>query len=132
MDRGHLVVLHASPPPDDSKTSLLITLNQLFKLSPTEGRALVELMTQVRQPDGPARRHVPRWHPGVGGTAIIDVIINRLRGKLASHDIEISTVRGLGFKLAEGAHDKIDRLLAEYNAEPSTVPFPDLTPDDCA
>jgi DNA-binding winged helix-turn-helix (wHTH) protein len=115
--RGHLVIVRTSPPPDNARTPLLLTLNQIFQLSPAEGRALVALMEHG---------HVSRQaiHAAMSGdgnpvskTKIIDVVVSRMRRKLAPHGLAIVTIYGLGFKLGEGAHDRIRRLLAEHNPE---------------
>jgi hypothetical protein len=62
--------------------------------------------------------HAAMAHDGTPVSKIktIDVILGRMREKLKPHGIEINTVYGLGFRLAEGAHDKINRLLAEHDA----------------
>jgi hypothetical protein len=46
---------------------------------------------------------------------VIDVIIYNMRRKLAPHDLKIVAVHGLGFKLAEGARERIRKLLVEYD-----------------
>src|SRR5262249_25099731 len=117
MRRGHLVVLRTSPPSHvDARTPLLLAINQLFQLSPAEGRALVELL-EHKQVSRQAL-HVAMSAAGtpVSRIKIIDVVVSRMRRKLAPHGIEIVTVHGLGFGLAEGARDKIHQQLAEYDS----------------
>jgi hypothetical protein len=53
----------------------------------------------------------------VTGNKIIDVVISRLRRKLAPHSIKIATIWGLGFRLAEDSRDRIRKLLAAYGAD---------------
>jgi DNA-binding response OmpR family regulator len=121
MDRGHLVVVRASPPPHvDPRTPLLLALNQIFQLSPAESRALVELM-EHKQVSREAM-HAAMAHDGNPTSQIktIDVVVSRMRRKLVPHSIAIVTVHGLGFRLAEGAHDRIRKLLAKY--DPGLVP----------
>src|SRR5262245_34092724 len=93
MSQGRLVILRTTPAsPNDPRTPLLIALNQLFKLTLAEGRALVELMEHgyvsrealhtATSPDG---------NP-VSKIKVIDVIICTLRRKLNGHGIKIVTV----------------------------------------
>jgi len=113
--RGHLVIVHTSPPPDDARSPLLLALNQLFGLSPAEGRALIELMDHQHVSRQAIHAAISRDGNPVSKTKIIDVIISRIRRKLAPHDIAIITIYGLGFKLGDGAHDRIRKLLTEHN-----------------
>lgn len=118
MSRGHVVVLRASPPSHvDPRTPLLLALNHLFGLSPAESRALVELLGH--QQVSRQAMHVAASADGtpVSRINVIDVIVYNMRRKLAPHDLKIVTVHGLGFKLVEGARDKIYKLLAKHNPE---------------
>jgi DNA-binding phage protein len=130
MDRGHLIVLHTAPSHDDAKTLRLIALNQLFKLSPAQGRALVQLMEQKQVTR--AELHRAMAHDGNPTSQIktIDVILSKMRAKLRPYGVEITTVHGLGFRLAEDARDKIHKLLAEHGAEIITPAEPAAAPSD--
>src|SRR5262245_40323542 len=109
--RGHLVILRASPPSHvDAKAPLLIALNRLFGLSPAEGRALAELMEH--QHVSRQALHAAMAHDGTPVSQIktVDVIVCKLRRKLAPHHIEIVTIWGLGFRLADGGYERIRKL----------------------
>jgi hypothetical protein len=121
-EQGHLVILRTSPPSHvDVRTPLLMALNWLFNLSPAEGRALIELMQY-----GQVSREALHVAMSPDGTAVsniktIDVVVSRMRRKLASHGIKIVTVWGLGFKLAEGARNRIHQQLVGQGL----IPEPD-------
>jgi hypothetical protein len=114
--RGHLVILHATPPPQaDVKTPALLAFSQLLGMSPAEGRGLLELMK-----NGQVSReamHAAMTHNGTPttGRKIVDVVISRMRKKLRPLNVEIATVYGLGFRLGDGAREKIRRLLAKHD-----------------
>jgi DNA-binding response OmpR family regulator len=116
MSRGHVVVLRTSPPTHvDARTPLLIALNQIFQLLPAESRVLVELMEHGRA--SREALHValsPDGNP-VSKIKVVDVVVCKLRGKLAPHGIEIATVWRLGYALDSKARDKIRKLLAKHD-----------------
>jgi DNA-binding response OmpR family regulator len=116
ISRGHVVVLHTSSPSHvDARTPLLLALNHLFGLSPAESRALVKLMGHKQVSRQAMHAAMSPDGSPVSKIKTIDVVISQMRRKLAPHGLAIVTVHGLGFKLAEGAHDRIRRLLAEHN-----------------
>jgi hypothetical protein len=118
MSRGHVVVLRTSPPSHvDPRTPLLLALNHLFGLSPAESRGLVELLGHQQVSRQAMHVAVSADGTPVSRINVIDVIIYNMRRKLAPHDLKIVAVHGLGFKLAEGARDRIRRLLAEHSPE---------------
>jgi hypothetical protein len=113
--RGQLVVVRTAPPPADARTPALLACSQLFGMSPGEGRALLELVKQ-----GQASRetmHTAMSHDGKATSTrkTVDVVVSRMRRKLAPYGLEIVTVHGLGFKFGDGARDRIRRLIAEYD-----------------
>ena len=50
------------------------------------------------------------------------VVIHRLRRKLTPHGIEIVTIWGHGYRLAEGGRDRAHKLLTEHDAESMSAP----------
>jgi hypothetical protein len=113
---GQLVVIRASPPSHvDVRTPLLCALGHLFGLTPAESRALVELMRHqhvsrkalhiASSPDGNPKSSIK----------VLDVIVHKVRKKLAPHDIKIVNIYGRGFGLADGAHERIRRLVAKHD-----------------
>jgi DNA-binding winged helix-turn-helix (wHTH) protein len=128
--RGHLVILQTAPPPDDARTRRLLTLNRLFGLTRAESRVFVEMLEN---------NHISRetlgaavFHDGgpIPKSKTLDVHISNLRAKLKPFGVELVTIRRLGFRLAEGAHDKINRLLAEHRAGSMTPAEPAAPPPD--
>src|SRR5262245_30584003 len=120
--RGHLVIVRASPPPQvDTRTPLIMALNRLFGLTPTESRALIALL-ENKQVSREAL-HTATSHDGnpVSKIKTIDVSICKLRKKLTRHGIEVDTIYGLGFKLAEGARDRIYQQLADAGFDPASL-----------
>jgi hypothetical protein len=104
----------------DSESTLVATCCLLFKLTHAESLALVKLLESKH-----ASREALRGANSnpLSGSKGVDVIIHRLRGKLAPYDIEIVTVRGQGFGLTATARDKLRKLLADYDAgAPTTSP----------
>jgi Transcriptional regulatory protein, C terminal len=108
--RGHLVIVRAAPPSHvDPQTPLFVACNRAFGLTAAEARAFIELV---------GHPHVSRaaLHTAIGGEGKIkgvDVVICRLRKKLGPHGIEIVTVWGQGFRLVDGARDRIRKILAD-------------------
>ena len=114
--RGQLVIIRAEPPHDDTKMRRLLTLNRLFGLTRTESLVFAEMLEN---------NHISRETLGAtvaydGGPMpnrkTLDVHISNLRLKLKPFGVELVTIRKLGFRLAEGAHDKINRLLVKHGA----------------
>jgi hypothetical protein len=129
--RGHLVILRTAPAPHvDVRTPLLMALNWLFKLSPTEGRALMQLMQH-----GQVSREALHDAMSPDGKAVaqikgIDVVVCKTRKKLAPHGIVIETIWGQGFRLTEGTREKIRKLLVDAGLDPT--PAARIAPDQPA
>jgi hypothetical protein len=121
--RGHLVIVRAAPPSQvDPQAPLFVACVGAFGLTVAESRVLLELMQH---------QYVSRQglHDAIGGRGKsnnVDVVVCRMRRKLAPHGIEIVTVWGSGFRLAEGARDRIRKLLAKH--DPKLV-FEPLRPE---
>jgi hypothetical protein len=129
--RGHLVILRTAPAAHvDVRTALLMALNWLFKLSPTEARALMQLM-QHGQVSREAL-HAAMSPDGIPVSQIkgIDVVVCKMRKKLAPHGIEIETRWGQGFWLADGTRDRIRKILADAGLDP--MPAAGVEPDRAA
>jgi DNA-binding winged helix-turn-helix (wHTH) protein len=123
VEQGHItLVLPGQRPPDHLLTSshdlaLAVALRRQFGLRPAESRALMALAK--REHISRQELHVALSRDGnpVSGIRSVDVIICNLRGKLKPHGIEIATVWGLGFRLAEDERDKIHKMIASYGAK---------------
>ena len=94
-----------------------------FALTPSEARVLMRL-----QPSGFATRR--EIHAAIGDTdpvtvtKIVDVIIGRLRRKMAPHDVEIANIRSVGFQLVGDAKERIRQELIAYGAEAAAAAIP--------
>ena len=116
--------LTAPPLRSNDESSLVAICCLLLKLAPIESRAFVKLVKHD---------HVTReeLHAAISHDTeikIVDVVIYRLRRKLARHRIEIHTIRKLGYRLHKNARDKIRRILAGYGEEiiSAVTPRPSL------
>jgi hypothetical protein len=69
-------------------------------------------------------RAISRDDPPTTGIGIVDVIVSRVRQKLAPHGIKLLTVHGLGYRFAEDARSKILQTLTAHGAGivPTTTP----------
>jgi len=47
----------------------------------------------------------------------VDVVVYRIRQKLARHGIGIVSIHGFGYRLSEGARGRTRKLLAAYGAD---------------
>lgn len=85
------------------------TINRAFlldsvvlHLTPREHAALLALITDVSMPVEKVRLHEKVFeHDSEAGPDAIEVVLHRLRKKLAHSDVHIVTVRGLGYMLEE-------------------------------
>jgi hypothetical protein len=111
---SHQPVEPAPPLRDRDKTSLAAALSMAFELSRTEGQVLTKLMTcDYSDFDGllAAANHE---NQGVSARTL-PTLLSKLRKKLAAYDIEITSLRKLGFGLRMETREKICRQLAEYD-----------------
>jgi len=117
-NRGHLVILRASPPSHvDAKAPLLIALNRLFGLTPAEGRALLELLAHGQTSRQALHAAMTPDGAPVSQIKTLDVVVYHMRRKLRPRGIEIITIPRLGYGLADGARGRIHKLLAEHDPE---------------
>lgn len=81
----------------------------VLHLTPREHAALLALMTDVGMPVEKSRLHDRVFEQDSEASPdAIEVVLHRLRKKLATSDVHIVTVRGLGYMLEKagfGAHD---------------------------
>jgi hypothetical protein len=124
VDQGRTVVLIPGPakitppPPPPRKRdemALIAVLCLLFELRRGEGLMLAKLMacdycTQ-------AELHNAANCDKTIAPSTMNVLICKLRKKLAVHNIEITTLYKLGYGLRRAAREKICRRIAEYDAE---------------
>jgi hypothetical protein len=129
VNQGQLVVISApltrpgseasTPSPRDrSETELAVVLCLVFNLRRSEGRILAKLLANdcVSQED----LH-DRDNPTVA-ISTMSAAICVLRKKLRLHDIDITTVVGLGYGLGQESRDKIRSALSQY--DDGLIPLP--------
>jgi DNA-binding phage protein len=116
LAEGHAVTLSLAAPPRVDRTSPLVAACCLtFRITQAEARVLVELMeNSYVAKENLLAAMAPHGKPKINTLA---VVVCRLRQKLAPHGVEIVTVYGQGFKINEGARDKVRRLTAASEAE---------------
>jgi hypothetical protein len=128
MGQGRLVILRTSTVPPNAEASLLAALNLLFKLTATEGRALVELMEHQHVSREALHAAMARDGNPISQLKTIDVVIHKLRKKLKPYGIDISTIWGSGFALAESGRDKIQKILAGFGEDAAAAVTPSAEP----
>jgi DNA-binding response OmpR family regulator len=109
--------LTAPPLRSNTESSLVATFCLLLGLTRAESRAFVKLVKHDHVTKRELHRALSHNNNPVTGIKIVDVTVSHLRKKVALHNIEVITVRGVGFRLAEDARDRIRRLLAEYGED---------------
>ena len=109
FDQGQLLIFPAT-----QRAPLVAICCEAFKLTRAEGRVLVQLLSYTHA----SRRelHVAMANDDNPATCakLVDVIIHRLRKKLVPHSIEICSLRGFGFSIAENTRNRVRKLLAEH------------------
>jgi len=105
--------LTAPPLRSNNESSLVAISCLLLKLAPIESRAFVKLVKH----DFVSKEELHAAITHATQTKIVDVVIYRLRKKLARHSIKIDTIWGLGYRLRQESRDKIRKILAEYGEE---------------
>jgi DNA-binding response OmpR family regulator len=132
--------LTAPPLRSNTEASLVATFSLLLRLTHAESRALVRLAKHDHVSREELHAAVSHDDHPVTGIKIVDVVIYRLRRKLSPFGIEVTTVRGQGYTLAESARDSLRKILGEYGQDviaaavppgrsKSETPKDDLTPD---
>jgi DNA-binding response OmpR family regulator len=135
LDGGRVVivptqasVLTAPPLRGDTESALVATCRTVFALTPAEARAFVQLVKheQVAKTDLHAAISAAGKPPT--NVKIVDVVVGQLRKKLGPHGIQIDVIYGWGFKLADGARDRVRKLLAEYGGDVLVAATPPRAP----
>jgi two-component system response regulator TctD len=107
----------------DSASRAFMLADQVVALTPREHAALTALLMSGGMPVGKQRLAGKVFpHDRDVGPAAIELVLHRLRRKLAGSDVRITTVRGLGYMLELGAAGD-----AEANAAPA--PSSDIDQD---
>lgn len=125
VDRGQVVVIPpptsspAVPPlPNKDKASLAAALCLLFKLSRAQGHVLMKLVTQdyvtAQEICAIAARNDQTLKSSDGSAR---AFIFALRRRLATHNVRVLTLHGVGHVLHKESRKKICRQLAKYDAE---------------
>ncbi|MDM0112710.1 response regulator [Variovorax sp. J22R133] len=88
----------------DSASGAFMLKGELLALTPREHAALMALMLRSGKPVGKQRLSGKVFpHDSEVSPAAIELVLHRLRRKLADSDVRITTVRGLGYMLEAGA-----------------------------
>jgi len=123
--------LTAAPLRSNDETALVVTCGLLFKLTHAEARTFVKLLKHDLVARAELHAAMAADDNPTTESNILNVVVFRLRRKLSPYGIQIDTIRGFGFKLADDARGTVRRLLAEYGedilaaaAAPSTAAPP--------
>jgi DNA-binding response OmpR family regulator len=109
--------LTAPPLRSNNESSLVALCSQLLALTPAESRVFVRLLKHAFVSKEDLHAAMSSDGKPTTGVKIVDVVISRLRRKLAPHGVELNTVYGQGVRLADGTRDRIRKILAEYGEE---------------
>jgi two-component system, OmpR family, response regulator TctD len=86
----------------DSESHAFMLQGNLLALTPREHAALTALLLRSGSPVGKQRLSGKVFpHDSEVGPAAIELVLHRLRRKLADSDVRITTVRGLGYMLED-------------------------------
>lgn len=93
----------------DSTSHAFMLRGVLLALTPREHAALTALLSRAGMPVG-KQRLAGKVFPQDSdvGPAAIELVLHRLRRKLADSDVRITTVRGLGYMLEDAHHAPAD------------------------
>jgi two-component system, OmpR family, response regulator TctD len=89
----------------DHESRAFMLAGELLLLTPRENAALLALLQRGGTPVGKSqlsRKVFPQ--DSQAGPSAIELVLHRLRKKLAESDVEIVTIRGLGYLLRDTAH----------------------------
>jgi Transcriptional regulatory protein, C terminal len=121
VDAGHVVFVHTPKPPptppivplyERDETSLAVALGLVFKLSHSESRILANLMRHEHRSKEELRA-IATYNATT--TSIVSVLVYSLRKKLKPYNVEIFTVRKLGYGLDKRARDRIQKIFAAHD-----------------
>jgi hypothetical protein len=128
LDQGHSVVLSlAAPPRIHHPPPLVTTCCLTLGMTPSEARVLLAL-TEHGYAGRKDLHHAMSDGRGTSKIKTVDVVINRVRQKLAAHNVKIIAVWKSGYKLDEDDRDKLRKILnpttnagiTESNMKPTT------------
>jgi hypothetical protein len=108
--RGGRVVITTQAPVDHS---LVAPCCLAFGLTRAEGRALVKLLQHDHVDKQTLHIAISRDDPPVTGVEVVEVVIHRLRKKLAAHDIAIKNIRGVGFFIPKDTRERVRKIIGE-------------------
>jgi DNA-binding winged helix-turn-helix (wHTH) protein len=121
VDQGHVVFVHTPKPPptppivpldERDEASLAAALGLIFKLSPGESRILANLMRHEHRSKEDLRA-IATYNAVT--PSIVTVLVCSLRKKLKSFNVEIFTIRKLGYALDKRARDRIQKIFAAHD-----------------
>jgi DNA-binding winged helix-turn-helix (wHTH) protein len=110
--------------PADAEAVAVAILRLRLDLTPAEARVLLALAQRSHANKRELHVAIANGVP-VSGANVVGVIACRLRAKLKPSGIEIKTVSGVGYKLAEAGRDKIHALLGTSGEKAVAAPPPD-------
>ncbi|MEO7953990.1 MAG: response regulator [Polaromonas sp.] len=89
----------------DHESRAFTLAGDLLQLTPRENAALLALLHRSGTPVGKSQLSSKVFpHDSNAGPDAIELVLHRLRRKLAGSDVEIVTIRGLGYMLRDAAH----------------------------
>ena len=116
LTQGHAITLSLATAPCVIRAPPLVTTCCLtFELTPSQARVLLALVEHgfVSKPDLHAAMSDGR---GTSKVKTVDVVVCKVRQKLAEDGVVIETVWGSGYKINEDARNKLRKLITEYDA----------------
>ena len=115
-------------PPLRTESSLIAVCCQAFKLTLNESRIFVTLLKFDHATKAELQAALSPNGDPVTNIQGVGVTTHTLRKKLASHNIDIISIYGLGYRLAEGARDRTRKILAEYGQDIISAVTPSVSP----
>ena len=89
----------------DNESHAFTLAGQLLPLTPREHAALIALLMRAGSPVGKSQLSDKVFpQDSSAGPDAIELVLHRLRRKLADSDVHVVTVRGLGYMLEDTAH----------------------------
>src|SRR6516165_2428390 len=101
----------------DDETTFTVTCGLLFGLTHAEARTFVKLLKHDLVARAELHAAMAADDNPATESNILNVVVFRLRRKLSPYGIQIDTICGFGFKLADDARGTVRRLLAEYGED---------------
>ena len=119
---GHTVIIPRPPgqphsPPSESGASFAMTCRVLFKLAPAESRAFAALLAKNQVSRGELHQAITQDDAPLTDQKGIDVLVHKMRKKLARHNIAVTAIWELGFTIDKATRDRVHKILAEHGVD---------------